>query len=65
MLKKFLIAMGVIFIGLVASCTLVAGLAGFSAVADAPKNRQSPKPSLAISPGPGMQATSNHVLQLP
>src|SRR5215831_14902015 len=39
MLKKFLIAMGVIFTGLVASCTLVAGLAGFSAVADAPKNK--------------------------
>src|SRR5262252_121405 len=39
MLKKFLIAMGVIFTGLVASCTLVAGLAGFSAMSDAPKNK--------------------------
>ena len=39
MLKKFLIAMGVIFIALVASCTLVAGLTGFSAIADAPKNK--------------------------
>lgn len=39
MLKMFLVAMGVIFIGLVASCTLVAGLAGVSAVADAPKNK--------------------------
>ena len=39
MLKKFLVAMGVIFTGLMASCTLVAGLTGFSAVADAPKNK--------------------------
>jgi len=40
MLKKFLVVMGVvIFTGLVASCTLVAGLAGFSALADAPKNK--------------------------
>jgi hypothetical protein len=39
MFKKFLVAMGVIFIGLVASCTLVAGLAGFSAMSDAPKNK--------------------------